>query len=255
MAFSEGLKFEVKKKAHQSCCICKSIGIEIHHIVPQSEGGSDDIDNAAPLCPNCHEIYGQNPTKRKFIRESRQIWFEICEKRFKNDDQLYSQLMERLNRLESSIIKKIDNKDNNTAYDTGMTIGNILDYLVNLKYPSTEVEAKNLEFTFNFIFEILDIQDGDSDFEIEMFERRKLFINIFGKYFCNRLIAYMLWKTKLDWIVGVIEKEVEDFVIALNIIMILILSNFDICRPPDRLKCFLTEDGDFKFMLFDDSVR
>jgi hypothetical protein len=34
-------------------------------------------------------MYGANPVKRKFIREARDLWYEICEKRFASDkDQL-----------------------------------------------------------------------------------------------------------------------------------------------------------------------
>lgn len=31
-----------------------------HHIVPRQEGGSDDIDNLATLCPSCHMVLHQN---------------------------------------------------------------------------------------------------------------------------------------------------------------------------------------------------
>lgn len=50
----------------------------MHHIAPQEDSGPDTEDNAAPLCPTCHEIYGANPTKRKFIREARDFWYETC---------------------------------------------------------------------------------------------------------------------------------------------------------------------------------
>jgi hypothetical protein len=53
---------------------------EIHHIVPAAEGGPDTDDNAAPLCPSCHETYGANSTKRKFIREARDFWYELCQR-------------------------------------------------------------------------------------------------------------------------------------------------------------------------------
>lgn len=85
MAFSEDLKLKVKRKAHFSCCLCKTIGVEVHHIIPQEEKGPDTEDNAAPLCPSCHETYGANPQKRKFIREARDFWYEICEKRYTSD--------------------------------------------------------------------------------------------------------------------------------------------------------------------------
>jgi 5-methylcytosine-specific restriction endonuclease McrA len=53
MAFTETLKLTVKRKAHFSCCLCHSLGVEVHHIVPQAEGGPDTEDNAAPLCRRC----------------------------------------------------------------------------------------------------------------------------------------------------------------------------------------------------------
>lgn len=64
------------------CCICETDEIEIHHIVPQADGGPDDEDNAAPLCPNCHERYGANPQKRKRIRERRDWWYRVAESRY-----------------------------------------------------------------------------------------------------------------------------------------------------------------------------
>ena len=82
MAFSESLKKHVRQRAHYRCCLDQAVLVEVHHIVPQGEGGSDDEDNAAPLCASCHEKYGANPTKRKWIREARDWWYETCEKRY-----------------------------------------------------------------------------------------------------------------------------------------------------------------------------
>ena len=73
VAFSASLKKRVRQKAHYRCCLCQAVLVEVHHIVPQGEGGPDEEDNAAPLCASCHEIYGANPTKRKFIREARDL--------------------------------------------------------------------------------------------------------------------------------------------------------------------------------------
>lgn len=37
------------------CCICSTLhAVQIHHIKSLKDGGNDDIDNAIPLCPNCH---------------------------------------------------------------------------------------------------------------------------------------------------------------------------------------------------------
>lgn len=86
MPFLETLKADVRKRSHHACCLCKSYGpVEIHHIIPEENGGSDTFDNAASLCPTCHEVYGMNPTKRKYIREARDTWFEICAARYAPD--------------------------------------------------------------------------------------------------------------------------------------------------------------------------
>ena len=79
MAFSEAVKKRVRQRAKLRCCICREEGVEIHHIVPMAQGGSDDEDNAAPLCPNHHDRLDSNPDKRKFIREARDSWYRECE--------------------------------------------------------------------------------------------------------------------------------------------------------------------------------
>ena len=78
MAFSELTKLEVKKRAAFRCCRCQSIGIEIHHIVPQADKGPDTLENAAPLCPSCHDYFGANPVKRKEITEMRNWWYKVA---------------------------------------------------------------------------------------------------------------------------------------------------------------------------------
>ena len=79
MAFSERVKRLARKKSHFRCCICHKEFVEVHHIVPQSEGGKDTLENAAPLCAGCHDLYGGNPEKRKRIREMRDRWWELIE--------------------------------------------------------------------------------------------------------------------------------------------------------------------------------
>lgn len=80
MAFSESAKLNVKRKAHFTCCWCRDRRnkVEVHHIIPQAQGGSDDEGNAAPLCGSCHDLYGGNPDLGKEIRQRRDQWYEIC---------------------------------------------------------------------------------------------------------------------------------------------------------------------------------
>lgn len=84
MAFSRRIRERIRKRAWFACCICKSIslGLEIHHIVPQRDGGADSEDNAAPLCPSCHAVFGGNPELRVRVREMRDAWYENCERLF-----------------------------------------------------------------------------------------------------------------------------------------------------------------------------
>jgi hypothetical protein len=81
MPFSESLKEKVRKRTHHRCCICREVPfIEVHHIIPESEGGPNTGENAAPLCAGCHDLYGNDPQRRKQIREMRDQWYEICER-------------------------------------------------------------------------------------------------------------------------------------------------------------------------------
>ncbi len=82
MPFAEALKVSIRKRADNRCCMCQTPGVEIHHIVPQSEGGTDTEENAAPLCPNCHDTYGGNSQKRKRIKEARDNWYEKCAEQY-----------------------------------------------------------------------------------------------------------------------------------------------------------------------------
>jgi hypothetical protein len=63
--------------------------MEIDHIVPKSEGGSETKDNAIPVCFECHaEIHSYNdkhPRGRKFrpdeLRHHRENWIQICKEK------------------------------------------------------------------------------------------------------------------------------------------------------------------------------
>jgi len=67
--------------------------VEIHHIHPQAEGGSDDEDNGAPLCPTCHERYGGNPDWRKKLREMRDHWYSVVAVKFPTRDDITLELL------------------------------------------------------------------------------------------------------------------------------------------------------------------
>ena len=59
--------------------------MEVHHIVPEADGGPDTIDNAIVLCFDCHADAGhynpRQPRGTKFspaeLRAARDMWFLI----------------------------------------------------------------------------------------------------------------------------------------------------------------------------------
>ena len=56
------------KRAGLGCSICgwKESSLDIHHIIPKKEGGTNDNENLIMLCPNCHRIVH---TTNKYTRE------------------------------------------------------------------------------------------------------------------------------------------------------------------------------------------
>lgn len=83
---------ELLAECHRRCCICHrfcGVKIETDHIAQPNEGGTDEIENAIPVCFECHaEIHSYNPTHprgRKFtgdeLRKHKEQWLEICHTR------------------------------------------------------------------------------------------------------------------------------------------------------------------------------
>ncbi len=70
------------------CCVCrryKGVKIEVHHIVPESEGGENTADNAIALCFDCHADAGHynpnHPRGTKYsqsgLERARDEWHRI----------------------------------------------------------------------------------------------------------------------------------------------------------------------------------
>jgi 5-methylcytosine-specific restriction endonuclease McrA len=57
MGFPQTEADELLAQCHRRCCICHrfcGIKMELDHIIPREQNGSDTIDNAIPLCFECH---------------------------------------------------------------------------------------------------------------------------------------------------------------------------------------------------------
>lgn len=71
MGFRNSEVEELLVATGRECCIChRRHAVEVHHIVRHADGGTDDVDNAIPLCPNCHDqVHGSaalGRTTRKY---------------------------------------------------------------------------------------------------------------------------------------------------------------------------------------------
>lgn len=61
------------------CCICQLPLVVIHHI--DENPANNDMDNLAPLCPNCHaQAHNRGTLTRNLtpdrIKAIRQIWYD-----------------------------------------------------------------------------------------------------------------------------------------------------------------------------------
>ncbi len=102
MDFSDAVKREARERAHYTCIWChhSEFFLEVHHIVSQQDHGLSDLDNAAPMCTQCHSNFGDNPVFRKQIRERRDWWWEYCKERQPPE---YTPMLERLNEVAEQV--------------------------------------------------------------------------------------------------------------------------------------------------------
>lgn len=140
MPFTEKVKIKVKHNAAFKCCFCQTFGIDVHHIIPESEGGPSTFDNAAPLCQNCHDRYGDNPQKRKLIRETRDWWYNKCKELFKSptyDPDQLSKIETKLEDIEKAMqpIQKID--------ELKFILKGVSDRLIDSMTPSTALSISS----------------------------------------------------------------------------------------------------------------
>lgn len=85
MPFPQSVREQALVAAARYCCVChryKGVKVEVHHIVPEAEGGTNDTENAIALCFDCHADAGHynpnHPRGTKFspdeLRRHRDGW-------------------------------------------------------------------------------------------------------------------------------------------------------------------------------------
>lgn len=141
MPFSDKLKLVVRRRAHFVCCLCHAFYVDVHHVVPEAEGGPDTESNAAPLCPSCHDRYGADPKKRKQIRQARDNWYEVCNKRYVSDP-------DRLEEIVTTLEHVASKKDLDEAVKKITSL--LLTVLVNSKTSAVEAAQELSDLTSTF---------------------------------------------------------------------------------------------------------
>lgn len=86
MPFSQNVKTKAVEAAAGHCCVCHRFDaghIEVHHIIPQANGGSDDFENAIALCFDCHTWAGHYNNRHpkgfryspEYLQVARNSWY------------------------------------------------------------------------------------------------------------------------------------------------------------------------------------
>lgn len=74
MAFAKSDIDDLLARTGRMCAVCnRQNRVQVHHIVPKHDGGTDDASNMIPICPNCHDEahadYAPGRTTRQFTPE------------------------------------------------------------------------------------------------------------------------------------------------------------------------------------------
>jgi HNH endonuclease len=177
MAFSDFVKLGAKRRAEFRCCVCHRPFVEVHHIVPISEGGADTLENAAPLCSACHDLYGGNPDKRKQIRQQRDHWWSLMAKR--------AERITRTSEVDDVSRIECDLKAENKLRDQVVAV-----YHVVLEHEAFETAAETLWKLIAFAQERRPGQP------------RHLFLDIEGHRRQNGFFDHDMWELQRHFVLG-----------------------------------------------------
>jgi hypothetical protein len=79
--------------------------VQLHHIVPKGNGGDDSIENAIPLCPNCHnEVHGSHAsgrTTRAYTPDELKLHIARTAQRVENGNKIIGKIDELKSKVDS----------------------------------------------------------------------------------------------------------------------------------------------------------
>lgn len=237
MPFSEKTKTEVRKKSHFSCCLCKALGIEVHHIIPKQENGTDTFDNAAPLCPTCHETFGSNPRKRKMIREARDSWYEICEQRYISDQHRFKE------DIAEEIIKRLKSQGFMTQENNreGLPLSRVVQRILSFEKERVVPNKESLDTTYILLYQTKG--DPKSPEDKEYNEIREEFLTKFGTVVAKNICIYLINETRIDWLKWVADPTISRLMLQNLVIMTGLLMHEDISTEKERFEIDFDKNG------------
>jgi len=111
MAISKSLRFEIFKRDKFTCQYCgrqiPQVVLEIDHIIPISEGGTDDPNNLITACFDCNRGKGAIPISIQKIKEAHKE--EIVRFREKQEQiEAYEQFLLQQKEAEAKVLRELD---------------------------------------------------------------------------------------------------------------------------------------------------
>lgn len=137
MPISKKISDEVIRRASYRCSRCQSLPVELCHIIPMRDGGTDNINNLIALCPNCHRMYANGNINREQIISLKNWWLKQVEPSLNSpyfQPELLSNIDFKLKKIQMDNqqgIKTIQNEIN----DLKNTMRNLTDNLINSLNP------------------------------------------------------------------------------------------------------------------------
>ena len=94
MAILKTVRDQLLFECRHRCTVCSEKCFEIHHIIEQGEGGTNDIDNLIVLCPNCHQHRCHRSAE--FTRDQLQLY----KKRLKEKNEVEKRVLQNLEEIQ-----------------------------------------------------------------------------------------------------------------------------------------------------------
>ena len=78
MAIPKKIRDFVLVASKHQCSICQSNTVDVHHIIPVVDGGTNDLENLMVVCPNHHRNFHDGKFTIEQMKTYRTQWLQKC---------------------------------------------------------------------------------------------------------------------------------------------------------------------------------